>query len=59
MVVTYATLTTGVSGASTEFAGAISGTGDLTKAGGGTLTLSGTAPNSYTGTTTVSGPGAL
>jgi autotransporter-associated beta strand protein len=45
------TLTTMASGNST-FAGAISGPGNFTKAGTGTLTLS--ADNSYAGTTTVS-----
>jgi autotransporter-associated beta strand protein len=44
-------LTSGGNGASTEFAGAISGTGGLTKAGAGTLTLSGT--NSYSGLTSI------
>jgi autotransporter-associated beta strand protein len=47
-----ATLTAGGDGTSTAFSGVLSGTGGLTKAGAGTLTLSGT--NTYTGTTTVS-----
>ncbi len=47
-----ATLTTGGSNASTSFAGAIAGSGGVTKAGTGTFTLAGTS--SYTGATTVS-----
>ncbi len=46
------TLTTGNDNSSTEFSGAISGTGNVIKTGSGNFTLSGT--NSYTGTTTVS-----
>jgi YVTN family beta-propeller protein/autotransporter-associated beta strand protein len=46
-----ATLTTGNDGTSTTFSGGISGTGGLTKIGGGTLVLSGT--NSYAGATAV------
>jgi len=46
-----ATLTTGGNNASTDFAGVISGSGGLTKAGSGTFTLSGA--NSYAGLTTV------
>ena len=47
-----ATLTTGGNGASTTYAGAMSGTGGLTKAGAGVMTLSGL--NTYTGVTTIS-----
>jgi autotransporter-associated beta strand protein len=46
------TLTAGGNDATTNFAGVISGAGNLAKAGAGTMTLSG--PNAYTGTTTVS-----
>ncbi|MFO1489324.1 MAG: autotransporter-associated beta strand repeat-containing protein [Kiritimatiellia bacterium] len=46
------TLVAGASNASTSFAGAISGTGALTKTGTGTLTLSGA--NAHTGGTTIS-----
>jgi len=42
----------GVNNASTLYSGALGGTGGLTKAGSGTLTLSGA--NAYTGTTIVS-----
>src|SRR5690606_9805536 len=45
------TLTTGANNTSTTFAGAIAGSGGLTKAGTGTFTLAGA--NTYTGTTTV------
>jgi autotransporter-associated beta strand protein len=45
-------LTTGGNGASTTFAGAISGNGGIIKAGSGNLTLSGAA-NSYSGVTSV------
>ena len=47
------TLTTGGDGTSTVFAGAISGTGGLTKVGGGAFLLSG--PNNYRGPTTIAG----
>ncbi len=46
-----ATLATGGNNTSTTFSGVASGTGGLTKAGTGTLTLSGA--NTYTGTTTI------
>ena len=46
-------LSVGSDNSSTAFAGAISGSGGLTKVGGGNLTISGTV--SYTGTTTISG----
>jgi fibronectin-binding autotransporter adhesin len=46
-----ATLTVGVSNASTAYGGAISGAGGVTKAGSGQWTLSGA--NSYTGATTI------
>lgn len=48
-----ATLTTGNDGTNTNFAGVISGTGGLTKIGGGIQTLSGA--NTYNGATLVSG----
>lgn len=50
-----ATLTTGGTGASTTFAGVLSGAGGggLTKTGAGTMTLSGA--NTYAGTTIISG----
>jgi autotransporter-associated beta strand protein len=48
-----ATLTTGNDNTSTTFSGAISGTGGLTKVGGGILTLA--SANTYSGGTTVSG----
>ena len=48
-----ATLTTGNDNTSTTFSGAISGTGGLTKVGGGILTLA--SANTYAGGTTVSG----
>ena len=44
-------LTVGALNTDTEYSGAISGTGALAKAGGGTLALTGT--NTYTGATTV------
>ncbi len=46
-----ATLTTGNDGTSTTFSGAISGTGGLTKIGGGTFALTGTS--SYGGATNI------
>ena len=47
------TLAVGGNNLSTTFSGVISGTGGLTKVGGGTLALLGT--NSYTGATTING----
>ena len=47
------TLSVGGNGQSTTYAGSLSGTGALHKAGAGTLTLTGN--NSYTGGTTISG----
>ncbi len=47
------TLTVGSNNASSSFGGVLSGTGGLTKAGTGMLTLSGA--NTYTGATTVNG----
>jgi autotransporter-associated beta strand protein len=52
VVVQGGTLTVGGNGASTTYAGGISGDGSLTKTGNGTLTLNGT--NAYTGGTVVS-----
>lgn len=45
----------GTSAATGVLSGVISGAGGLTKTGAGTLTLSGSAANTYTGLTTVSG----
>lgn len=45
------TLTTGGTGASTEFSGAIAGAGGVTKVGAGTFIISGT--NTYTGATNI------
>src|SRR5262249_13681989 len=47
------TLTASDPAASLILTGAVSGAGGLTKDGPGTLTLAGTANNTYTGTTTV------
>lgn len=47
------TLTVGANGADTQFAGALAGTGDLTKIGGGWLTLAGSS--TCTGTIAVNG----
>lgn len=47
------TLTTGVNNFSTELNGLISGTGNLTKTGSGSLALSRPVGNSYTGVTTI------
>jgi autotransporter-associated beta strand protein len=47
------TLTAGGNGTSTTFSGSISGSGNVIKAGTGTLTLAGA--NTYSGTTTVTG----
>ena len=52
-VVDNGSLTVGGDNTSTTFAGVISGSGALTKAGSGTLSLS--ATNTYTGATTISG----
>ena len=52
-VINGGSLTTGADGASTTFAGVLSGPGSFTKAGSGTMTLSGA--NSYGGSTTISG----
>jgi len=52
VVLGSATLTTGGNNASTTYAGLISGSGGLTKAGSGTLTLTGV--NTYSGNTTIS-----
>jgi len=51
-VINNGSLTTGVHGLSTSFAGAISGAGSFTKTGAGTQTLSGA--NTYSGNTTIS-----
>ena len=52
-VINDGSLTAGGDGSSTTFAGSLSGTGHFTKAGNGTMTLSGA--NSYGGNTTISG----
>ncbi len=52
LVINNGSLTTGVHGLSTSFAGVISGAGSFTKTGAGTQTLSGA--NTYTGGTTIS-----
>lgn len=53
---TGGSLTTGSDDTNTTVAGVISGVGaSLTKAGFGTMTLSGANPNTYTGLTTVAG----
>jgi len=49
-----ATLVFDTVGENLNYSGVLSGSGSLEKTGSGTLTLSGTAGNSYTGTTTVS-----
>ena len=51
-VINNGSLTTGVHGLSTSFAGVISGAGSFTKTGAGMQTLSGA--NTYTGNTTIS-----
>ena len=48
-------LSIGGNGADTTYSGVLSGLGSLTKTGTGTLTLSGSAGNSYAGGTTLSG----
>jgi len=49
-----ATLTLGGDNSSTDFSGAVTGTGGLTKTGTGTFQLVGTSVNLYSGTTTIS-----
>ena len=51
-VINNGSLTTGVHGLNTSFAGVISGAGSLTKTGAGTQTLTGA--NTYSGNTTIS-----
>ena len=51
------TLTAGSAGVNSTFSGSLTGSGGLTKVGGGTMTL--TANQSYSGATTISGGGTL
>lgn len=52
-------LTIGQDGTSTTFSGVIGGSGSVTKTRGGILTLAGSSPNTYSGTTVINGDGRL